>query len=190
MTHVLRALIPALWILWLMYWIVAARSTFETARREDFASRLSHHGLLIMGGIILGIPHILGAALERRFHGSTPAWRLASAGLVAIGLAFAVAARLWLGRNWSAEVTIKRGHELVRRGPYAMVRHPIYSGVVLALAGTALAIGNARALIGLTFLVAGFIRKLTIEERFMSQQFGDAYAQYRAQVPAIIPFVI
>jgi protein-S-isoprenylcysteine O-methyltransferase Ste14 len=78
----------------------------------------------------------------------------------------------------------------VRRGPYALVRHPIYSGVLLALAGTALAIGNGRALIGLALLVAGFIRKLTIEERFMSQQFGDNYAQYRAEVAAIIPYVI
>jgi protein-S-isoprenylcysteine O-methyltransferase Ste14 len=190
MTHVLRALIPALWILWLMYWIVAARSTFETARREDFVSRLSHHGLLIAGGIVLGIPHLFGAALERRFHGSTSAWLLASAAIVAFGLAFSVAARRWLGRNWSAEVTIKRGHELIRRGPYALVRHPIYSGVLLALAGTALAIGNIRAMAGLALLVAGFVRKLTIEERFMSQQFGDDYAHYRAEVPAIIPFVI
>src|SRR5690242_1909646 len=106
MTHVLRALIPVLWILWLMYWIVAARSTFETARREDLVSRLSHHGLLILGGILLGVPHILGPVFERRFHGSTPGWLLASAGLVAAGLAFSVTARIFLGRNWSAEVTI------------------------------------------------------------------------------------
>ena len=82
-------------------------------------------------------------------------------------------ARAWLGGNWSAEVTLKQGHELVRDGPYALVRHPIYTGVLVALIGTAVAVGNGRAIIGLALVAAGFVRKLVIEERFMSEQFGD-----------------
>ena len=91
--------------------------------------------------------------------------------------------RAWLGRNWSAEVTVKHDHELVRSGPYALVRHPIYTGLLLALIGTALGVGNGRALIGLVLIVAALLRKVAIEERFMSEQFGDAYARYRAEVP-------
>lgn len=190
MTYVLRALIPALWILWLAYWIVAARSTYKTQRRESFASRLSHYGLLIAGGILLGVPNILGPSLEARFHGRTPSWLILATVLVALGLGFSAVARAWLGGNWSAEVTLKQGHELVRDGPYALVRHPIYTGVLLALTGTAVAVGNGRAIIGLVLVVAGFVRKLIIEEKFMSEQFGEAYARYRAEVPALIPFAL
>jgi protein-S-isoprenylcysteine O-methyltransferase Ste14 len=190
MTYVLRAFIPALWILWLAYWIVAARSTYETKRRESFASRLSHYGLLIAGGILLGVPNILGPSLEARFHGRTPGWLMPATVLVVLGLGFSAMARARLGSNWSAEVTVKQGHELVRDGPYSLVRHPIYTGVLLALVGTAVAVGNWRAIIGLALVVAGFVRKLTIEERFMSEQFGETYARYRAEVPALIPFVL
>ena len=190
MTYVLRALIPVLWILWLVYWIAMARATKETARRESLASRLSHHVLLLAGGISLGAPHILGPTLEASFHDRSSWWLLMAIALVAAGLGFSVAARTWLGRNWSAEVTIKSNHELVRSGPYALVRHPIYSGVVLALCGTALAIGNGRAVVGLVLLVVGFVQKLRIEERFMTEQFGEAYAQYRTEVPALVPYLV
>jgi protein-S-isoprenylcysteine O-methyltransferase Ste14 len=190
MTHVLRALIPALWILWLGYWVVAARVTRETRQRESLASRLTHYGPLILGGLLLGVPGILGPELERLFHGATQIWLWVASSLVAIGLGFAAWARVRLGGNWSAEVTVKRNHELVRNGPYALVRHPIYTGVLLALIGTALSVDKWRAVIGLGLIAAGFLRKIVIEERFMLAEFGDAYARYRAKVPALIPFVV
>jgi protein-S-isoprenylcysteine O-methyltransferase Ste14 len=79
---------------------------------------------------------------------------------------------------------------LIRSGPYAWVRHPIYSGLLCALFGTAIVIGSGRALVGLALLVAAILRKLTIEERFMTEQFGEVYVRYRAEVPALIPFVV
>ncbi|HEY6025043.1 MAG TPA: isoprenylcysteine carboxylmethyltransferase family protein [Pseudolabrys sp.] len=190
MTHVLRALIAGLWILWLGYWIVAARNPRETRRREGFASQLTHYGPLILGGLLLGVPNMLGQDLERQFHAPTENWLWAASALVAIGLGFSGWARVRLGGNWSAEVTVKQNHELVRSGPYALVRHPIYTGVLLALAGTALSIDKWRALIGLLIIAAGFLRKIVIEERFMAAEFGEAYARYRDEVPALIPFLI
>ena len=190
MAYVLHALVPTLWILWLAYWIVAARTTHETRRREGRASRFSHYGPLILGGLLLGVPNILGAELDRPFHAATPFWLLLAVALVVPGLGFSALARAYLGRNWSVEVTIKNQHELVRSGPYAVVRHPIYAGMLLALIGTALMIGNWRALIGLALIVAAVLRKLTIEERFMAEQFGEAYSRYRAEVPALIPFLV
>ena len=190
MTYVLHALIPTLWILWLVYWVVAARATNETRRRESFSSRVSHYGPLVLGGILLGVPNVLAPELEREFHPDTLTWFCFAAMLVAVGLGFSAVARAWLGRNWSAEVTVKQDHELVRSGPYALVRHPIYAGLLLALIGTALSIGKWRALLGLALIVAAVLRKLTIEERFMTEQFGETYAHYRAEVPALIPFLV
>jgi protein-S-isoprenylcysteine O-methyltransferase Ste14 len=190
MTAALHALIPVLWILWLAYWVVAARATHQTQRREGFGSRLSHYGPLIVGGLCLGVPNILGAEMEQPFHSASLTWLLLANALVVVGLGFSALARMWLGRNWSAEVTVKQGHELVRSGPYALVRHPIYAGLLLALTGSALVVGKWRALIGLVLMVAALLRKLTIEERFMAEQFGEAYAHYRAEVPALIPFLV
>jgi len=190
MTHALRVLIPALWILWLGYWVVAARVSEEPRWRESFASRLTHYGPLVLGGLLLGVPGILGPGLEREVHGSTQIWLWIASALVAIGLWFSAWARVRLGSNWSAEVTVKQNHKLVRIGPYALVRHPIYTGVLLALIGTALSVDKLRALIGLILVAAGFLRKIIVEERFMSAEFGEAYEHYRAKVPALIPFVV
>jgi protein-S-isoprenylcysteine O-methyltransferase Ste14 len=190
MTPVLRVVIPALWILWLGYWVMAASATHRTLRREGLGSRFSHYVPLILVGLFLGVPGILGPEMEHQFHGASQIWPWLASALVAIGLGFSVWARVWLGGNWSAEVTVKQNHELVRSGPYALVRHPIYTGVLLALVGTALSVDRWRALIGLGLVAAGFLRKMTVEERFMLAEFGEAYKNYRADVPALIPFVV
>ncbi len=184
------ALVPALWLIWLAFWIVAAIGTKQTVRRENRSSRLGHGIPMLVGALLLGVPHILGGALEQRFHAHTFGWFLFGAVLTALGLGFAMAARLWLGGNWSANVTLKQGHELIRSGPYAFVRHPIYTGLLLALAGTVIVVGRWRAVIALVVLLAGLIFKIGVEERFMAEQFGEAYARYRSQVAALIPFVV
>jgi protein-S-isoprenylcysteine O-methyltransferase Ste14 len=184
-----RALVPALWAIWLIYWLAAARGAKVTRRQESIRSRVSYQAPLILGAALFGVPHILGARLEQRFHPHTFGWFLAGAVLVAAGIGFSIAARAWLGGNWSGMVTLKQDHELIRSGPYALVRHPIYSGLLLALIGTAIVIGKWRALIGLALIVFALVRKITIEERFMMEAFGEAYARYRAEVPALVPFI-
>jgi protein-S-isoprenylcysteine O-methyltransferase Ste14 len=108
--------------------------------------------------------------------------------LTVAGLAFTVWARVHLGRNWSGTVTLKEGHELIRTGPYAYVRHPIYAGLMVALLGSAVACGELRALIGFVIVTAALVRKLRIEERFMRESFPEQYRDYCAEVPALIPF--
>ena len=109
--------------------------------------------------------------------------------MVIAGLAFAVWARAHLGRNWSGTVTVKENHELVRSGPYGIVRHPIYTGLLLAILGTAIVVGEWRGLLALCFLTITFLLKLRREERFMEESFPDTYPSYRAQVPALIPLL-
>ena len=112
------------------------------------------------------------------------------AALTFAGIAFAIWARVWMAGNWSSDVTLKRDHELIVDGPYRWVRHPIYTGILLALLGTALAVGEWRGLLAVVLAAAAFWRKLGIEEAVMRRQFGEAYSRYAKRVPALIPFVL
>ena len=185
-----QALIPALWVLWLAFWVLAARKAKQTTRQESSGSRLLHHIPMIVGGALLAAPHILGSDMEGRFHARTFDWFLVGLALVVLGLGFSVAARIRLGRNWSGTVTVKQDHELIQSGPYALVRHPIYTGLLLALAGTIVAIDRWRALVAVPLLVGGIVYKISVEEHFMRAQFGEAYARYRTRVKALVPFVV
>ena len=109
--------------------------------------------------------------------------------IIAIGLLFAVWARIHLGRNWSGSVTIKQEHELITSGPYAIVRHPIYTGLLLALIGTAMARAEWRGLLAVLIATAALWRKFRVEERWMTEQFGQQYKAYGARVPALVPGV-
>jgi protein-S-isoprenylcysteine O-methyltransferase Ste14 len=109
--------------------------------------------------------------------------------LTIIGLGFALWSRFTIGRNWSAVVTIKQDHELIRRGPYAIVRHPIYCGFLVALVGTGIERGTIGAFAGVAILATIVQFKSRLEERFMTEQFGDAYRKYRTEVRGIIPFI-
>jgi protein-S-isoprenylcysteine O-methyltransferase Ste14 len=111
-------------------------------------------------------------------------------GLTLTGIAFTIWARVTLGRNWSGIVEVKQNHELVRRGPYIIVRHPIYSGALLAMLGTAIAFGEWRGYLGFAIALFTWKAKSLTEERFMGQQFGEAYARYKAEVKALIPGVL
>jgi protein-S-isoprenylcysteine O-methyltransferase Ste14 len=176
-----------LWGAWLVYWVVAAAGTKATARHETSSSRLSH-AIPVVIGLALLLGHKM-PVLSFRVLPSAVGLTWMAVALVAVGLAFSVWARWYLAGNWSATVTVKQAHELIRGGPYAWVRHPIYTGIITAVLGTALAVGEARALLGFAFITAGFVRKLHIEEAWMAQVFGDQYARYRSEVAALIPFI-
>ncbi|MBV9269207.1 MAG: isoprenylcysteine carboxylmethyltransferase family protein [Acidobacteriaceae bacterium] len=105
------------------------------------------------------------------------------------GIIFDLWARFVLGRNWSGTVTVKQDHELVQSGPYGVVRHPIYSGFLLALAGTVIAQGDVGAFLGLVLATLALRLKSLTEEAFMTQQFGSQYTTYKRTVKALIPFV-
>jgi protein-S-isoprenylcysteine O-methyltransferase Ste14 len=128
--------------------------------------------------------------LARRFLPESAAAAYTGLALTACGAALAVWARVFLGANRSATVTIKQDHAIIRSGPYALVRHPIYSGFLLGMLGTAIAIGEVRGPIGLGLAFLGWWLKLQTEERFLTEQFGTQYTRYQEEVKALIPFVL
>jgi len=179
-----------MWLCWVAYWTVASANVKATARREPMASRLLHIVPLGIAVLLLWAPALAPEPLHVRFLPSAP-WSIwTGAALVAAGLLFTVWARVHLGRNWSGTVTVKHDHELVTDGPYAIVRHPIYSGLLLAFVGSAIACGEWRGVLAVTVVAAALWRKLRLEERWMGEQFGAQYERYRRSVAALVPFVV
>jgi protein-S-isoprenylcysteine O-methyltransferase Ste14 len=183
-----RQLMLWLWLAWVLYWVISALSAKTTQRRESLGSRLSHVVPLLIGVALIVWPRVPWEWLSLRLLPPGPLKYVPGVVLLALGLAFTVWARVYLGRNWSGTVTLKEGHELIRSGPYTYVRHPIYTGLLVALLGSAVACGELRAMIGLGLVAGAFIRKLRIEERFMREIFPGQYERYCAEVPALVPF--
>jgi protein-S-isoprenylcysteine O-methyltransferase Ste14 len=187
MTLIYRLLFPLMWLAWVLYWWLAARGAKVTERKEPLGSRLLHVLPLMIAAYLLWAERVPIAFLNAPLFAWAP-WQFWVAALVtAAGLGFTVWARAHLGRNWSGTVTIKQGHELVMTGPYALVRHPIYTGLLLAFAGTALARGEWRGVLAVLIAWAALWRKLRVEERWMSGQFGERYEAYKRRVPALVP---
>ena len=182
-------LIPAMWIVWALYWLICAHNAKRTVRRESLASRFSHVAPLVVGALLVALPQVPSAVFATRILPRTPATYWVGVALVFLGLAFAVWARHHIGRNWSGTVTVKENHVLIRTGPYAWVRHPIYTGLLAAILGSAVARGELRGVWAVALCTLAFVSKLRIEERWMRQEFGAEYARYSAEVPALIPLL-
>lgn len=176
-----------LWITWLSYWFWAARSAAGTRRSETWQSWASYRLPLYIGILLLSFPQLLPTPWSRLLWPHSGQSVIACLALQLAGLSLAVWARIHLGKYWSATITLKQGHQIIQSGPYAWVRHPIYSGLLLALAGTALWVGTLQSFLGFGFLSASFIRKLILEERWLREHLGDEYMRYQHQVKALIP---
>ena len=187
MHELLHKTISALWLLCVVYWIVSARRTKKDERRESVPSRWLHSGLMIAGAIAMTFPQNLPPEFNKRLIAEREWVYWLSTAIVAAGLGLSCYARATLGANWSAVVVLKHDHELIRSGPYRYVRHPIYTGLLIALFGTALEIGAWRGIIGFALVAIAVAYKYRAEEAFMIQKFGDAYVRYRAEVPALFP---
>ena len=178
--------IPILWLLWLAYWLIEARNTARTQKSETFLT-----AVLYRGATVVGILLIFGfrRPLTRLWPVSVPLLCVAVI-LMVCGFSFTIWARRHLGRYWSATVTLKEGHKVIESGPYGLVRHPIYSGLLLSMAATVMTIGTWQSVCGYAALVAALIFKLATEERLLTANLGEAYKEYQKRVKALIPGVI
>jgi protein-S-isoprenylcysteine O-methyltransferase Ste14 len=185
-----RYLLPGMWLCWSVYWWALSRNVKNTIRREPLTARALHVVPLIVAALLLWVPSVSIAVLNVRFlpDAAWPYW--VGAAVTGAGLLFAVWARAHIGRNWSGIVTIKQEHELVTSGPYAFVRHPIYTGLLVAFVGSAMARGEWRGILAVVIALCALWRKLRLEEHWMIEQFGQAYQSYRARVAALIPFIL
>jgi protein-S-isoprenylcysteine O-methyltransferase Ste14 len=184
--HVAVAIINGLWLIFFLYWTVHAFRNKRTVYKQ------SRWSLLLLGVITTGFVYPIVAADRLRIPllRTTLVTQFIGILLCAAGIAIAIWARRTLGTNWSGTVTLKQDHTLVRSGPYAVVRHPIYSGIMLAAVGTFLALlPTLQAVICLCFIFVGLRLKSLLEEQILTQNFPDEYPQYRREVKALVPFI-
>ena len=185
-----RYLFSTMWLAWMAYWWVLSRNVRATARHEPIGSRLLHVVPLVLAVLLLWLPNVPVPFLGERFLPLAEWTFWSGAVLTAAGLLFTVWARVHIGTNWSGIVTIKQGHELVTSGPYAFVRLPIYSGLLLAFIGSAIARGEWRGVLAVLIAFVALWRKLKLEETWMREQFGEAYDEYAKRVAALVPRLI
>ena len=173
------------------FWLIRAFSNKRTVERESMGNRMQYAvlfwaGILLLNGkgsfpqhdlmSLVILPHSEGVDLVGLI-------------ITVMGLGLAIWARTTLGTNWSGTVTFKEGHELIERGPYAYVRHPIYTALLLMFLGTALAVGTLGGLVGLGCFFLSFWIKYRQEEALMTTHFGERYRDYMRRVKALIPMV-
>jgi len=181
---------PAVWIFFFLYWQIKAVNTKTTQRLEPAASRILRVFIFLIAIILLSTTRIPLPWLYLQLWpvGLWPFWL--GAAVTIAGLLLAVWAREHLGSNWSRSVTIKQAHELITTGPYAMVRHPIYTGILTGFLGMAIAISQLRGFIVFVLFFLAFWIKLRMEEKWMRSQFGEVYATYADQTAALVPYLL
>lgn len=181
--QVVRLIFAVVWVAFWVYWLIAAFSM--KSGRAPWTRELA---IRVLVAAIVIVLYRVGAF---RHSGPKPGpWSVAlGLVLVILGLAFAVWARRHLGRNWGTPMTQKREPELITTGPYRLVRHPIYSGLLLAVLGTAIAF-NLLWLIGVLLAALYFIYSAGVEEHYLSQRFPGAYDAYKRSTKMLVPFVV
>jgi protein-S-isoprenylcysteine O-methyltransferase Ste14 len=180
--HVVDIVIFAVWVAFWIYWLVASVNVKAGQTRwTRFAG--------VRVAIILVILLLLRVRAFKEHAAISDPW-LQGIGLAVflLGLALAIWARLYLGRNWGMPMSQKADPELVTTGPYRFVRHPIYSGIILAMIGTTIAV-SLYWLVAVVLLGAYFVYSATVEERFMAERFPDSYPQYKRSTKMLIPFI-
>jgi protein-S-isoprenylcysteine O-methyltransferase Ste14 len=187
------------WSVWGFTWIVAALWANRTVKRPPLGREVLYRLLTLAGFVLLlgagfrwhdgqltALP--ISGLLGTQYWHAPLAVQWAMVAVAVLGFVFAWWARIHLGRLWSGRITRKEGHHIVDSGPYAIVRHPIYTGILTAAIASTVLMGNLHSILGTVFLTVGYWLKARLEERFLREELGAAdYDAYRGRVPMLVP---
>ena len=191
MIHGIRDYISWPWAGLAAFWLLAALRRKRAVRKQPISGRALEMAVLLVAAVLLFYHWPRVALLNQRIIPGTAAMGIAGLALTVAGVLFAITARVYLGTNRSGRPSIKEGHELIHKGPYRLVRHPIYTGLLLAATGTAVAFGMVRCLLALPVVLLGFWWKIRAEEKMLTETMSEQYSDYRRQVrSAVIPFIL
>ena len=177
------------WVVLFIYWFVNAQEVKAAVQKQTQASRYIYLFFLALGFSIIYFPFFGWGLLSYQIIPSNDITGVIGIMVSFSGIAFAIWARKTLGKNWSGEVTLKEGHELIQTGPYRIVRHPIYTGFEIALLGAAITAGQAKGLLGLAIIFLNHYFKTRMEEEIMYSQFPTQYPEYVKRVKRLVPFI-
>ena len=176
-----------IWFVWCILWLLMAAWSKPSKRREVPWQRLEHIIPMVIGFLLMYNHNFAWKFLGDRVVPENDGVTIIGLLLTLGGLVFAVWARIALGANWSGTVTIKSGHNLIRRGPYKWIRHPIYTGILLSFVGTVLLQGEVRSLLSFVFVLLALYRKAKREEKFLSEEFGEGFAEHAKHTGMFLP---
>jgi protein-S-isoprenylcysteine O-methyltransferase Ste14 len=189
---IFNQLITIFWFIFLVYWLISARGV-----KRDVHGRSWWYGAIFRITVVIIVFLLFRAQIpEHLFRpiqnyvafSANPVINGIGVALCAIGLALAIWARVYLGKNWGMPMSLKVEPELVTTGPYAFVRHPIYSGILLAMLGSVF-VSVMIWLILFVIFCAYFVYSARVEERIMATKFPNHYRQYKNRTKMLIPFV-
>ena len=175
------------WMVFFLYWAISALSSKVAKKSESVLARFQSMVPLVVAYSLLFYQVTRVGWLGKRFVADTSAAAVIGVTLTTAGVAFAIWARWHLGANWSAIVSIREQHELIRTGPYRRVRHPIYTGMLLAMAGTALVLGELRGLLAFAITLFAFYWKARKEEAWLTREFGESFEAHTKQTGMFLP---
>jgi protein-S-isoprenylcysteine O-methyltransferase Ste14 len=181
-------IISVFWIIFIAYWLVSAIGVKKNVKRSGAWARSAGIRLVFIIIILVFFSVLYRGYNYNNIFIPSPAVQVIGVALSALGIAFAIWARVHLGRDWSGIPSMKEGHELVTSGPYRFVRHPIYTGILLAIFGSAL-VGGVFWIIVFIVSCVTFLYRIPVEEGFMMQLFPNTYPDYKKRTKALIPFV-
>lgn len=192
MAGVYYNILMLIWLALLVYWVAAwlyeraTQKTKQTTKRRGVGTGLLLFVVLLVMFSPIGFIGPLGIFFLHDYV------LLKVSGLIvaALGVGFAIVARSYLGSNWSGIPSLKKGHELVTSGPYSIVRHPIYTGILFAAIGTVILLGTVGSLVILAFVIIFVWARIRVEEKLMTEQFKKEYQNYCKKVKAIIPWIL
>ena len=188
MNHFAYHTISLCWLIFLLYWIISARGMKANVEQQTRQEALAYRLPSLLGALLMLRPDFI-PGLDQVLYGRPP-WLQLLAGAVCVGgLAVAIWSRRTLAANWSSDVTLKQGHELIQTGPYQWARHPIYTGILLMALGTALLGARLGSWLGFLLMAAGLVIKLKYEEALMLRHFPETYPVYQKRVKALVPYV-
>ena len=189
MHNLLIRTISGAWLGVGLVWLIGSLNTKPALQVQSVVSRAVHVLPVILAFVLLFADWPTSGPLAFRIVPATIFWASIGTVLALAGIVFAIVARFVIGRNWSSAVTVKQDHEMVQSGPYRIVRHPIYSGFLLAILGTAIAFGEVRDFLAFVLALTGWKIKSLGEERFMLNRFGTKYSEYSRRVKGLVPCV-
>jgi protein-S-isoprenylcysteine O-methyltransferase Ste14 len=182
-------LLAVIWIAWLISWVAASFWSGRTQKQVTTSDAWTYRISIFAGGVLFTpwIAHILG---------EKPLWQLGNFGvyvaaaLTLAAISFTWWARIYLGPFWSNAITRKEDHQVIDTGPYGLVRHPIYTGLIAGMLVTGIAVGTLTAILGAVLISLGMWQKARLEEVFLVTELGaEAYGRYRRRTPMLVPFL-